>query len=883
MVFRGRSVKDEQSGDEGGGEAASDDPAELSTQVTAPGVLKIFGGEICDGANYKSVLATPRSSAHELVKEALERYSLDKGRAGEFVLCDVIGKLDGEHQWRPECLRAVGDGEKPLTLQALWKPKEGFARRFELRCRAAMEEMAARERDTVTAGTSGAGSMGSLSLPLSLTLSLHLFATGINAQARKMQVTRSRASSALMGEEMEWGAAIWRTLSDSTLGTETREHKSHSVGVQEDRDPPCLGLEKEETESSDDIATLYSVRPPIEFPYFLLLQGYCDRQDYVIYTMSGTVHIFGRNTEHSGEREERVKVDMLLSAPDILPRHCRVQRCEAGGGQEPRNGVTLVWPGKGALVTHNGRPLSRETELQPGDLLGLGACYLLMYKDPTRPGSSHKPSWFPGLAACPDAGGGRCRVCGLELPDPGTERARLRGREAVPSLHAPDGRQLRLCYQLPQEPRLLGKILDLAGWSSHSTLAPAFLLCLAIQHSASTFSLADFRKLLLSIASHIQTMMWVRTYEQRDCQDCLEPNIAELIPGLQPLVYWMSNSVELLHFIQQEVPRLLGWEQQLEDPQLVSTRAASEEAMTVLEEVIMFTFQQSVYYLTKTLYTVLPGLLDSNPFAAGSTQLTVPVGVQNVLEILQETLKLLSQYQVHSDIASQLLAYLFFFSNASLFNTLMERGSGGGFYQWTKGVQIRANLDLLLDWIQGLGLGDLAAEFFQKLSTAVNLLATPRENLLQASWRSLRNDFASLNPAQLHHMIREYNPGRPAPPCGNRGLRTDILESFDNHPPLILPTSTFHFALDQPVADAQRLSGLLHIPHLARPTLPPISGTPSHGLPTSHPHPRLLQDPSQDPLLRPCLRSPSFLLCPPRSPAWVRSTDCPVPWDVLPT
>uniref|UniRef100_A0A4W3GBV5 Ras association and DIL domains 2a n=1 Tax=Callorhinchus milii TaxID=7868 RepID=A0A4W3GBV5_CALMI len=699
MVFRGRSVKDEQSGDEGGGEAASDDPAELSTQVTAPGVLKIFGGEICDGANYKSVLATPRSSAHELVKEALERYSLDKGRAGEFVLCDVIGKLDGEHQWRPECLRAVGDGEKPLTLQALWKPKEGFARRFELRCRAAMEEMAARERDTVTAGTSG-------------------------------------------GWRGDWG----------------------------DRDPPCLGLEKEETESSDDIATLYSVRPPIEFPYFLLLQGYCD---------SGTVHIFGRNTEHSGEREERVKVDMLLSAPDILPRHCRVQRCEAGGGQEPRNGVTLVWPGKGALVTHNGRPLSRETELQPGDLLGLGACYLLMYKDPTRPGSSHKPSWFPGLAACPDAGGGRCRVCGLELPDPGTERARLRGREAVPSLHAPDGRQLRLCYQLPQEPRLLGKILDLAGWSSHSTLAPAFLLCLAIQHSASTFSLADFRKLLLSIASHIQTMMTYPTYPINlpTCPTCLtptplsaaSPNIAELIPGLQPLVYWMSNSVELLHFIQQEVPRLLGWEQQLEElgghsPQLVSTRAASEEAMTVLEEVIMFTFQQSVYYLTKTLYTVLPGLLDSNPFAAGSTQLTVPVGVQNVLEILQETLKLLSQYQVHSDIASQLLAYLFFFSNASLFNTLMERESLS--CGLNVGVQIRANLDLLLDWIQGLGLGDLAAEFFQKLSTAVNLLATPRENLLQASWRSLRNDFASLNPAQLHHMIREYNPGRPAPPCG---------------------------------------------------------------------------------------------------------------------
>lgn len=35
------------------------------------------------------------------------------------------------------------------------------------------------------------------------------------------------------------------------------------------------------------------------------------------------------------------------------------------------------------------------------------------------------------------------------------------------------------------------------------------------------------------------------------------------------------------------------------DPEMSSTRTACEEAMTVLEEVIMFTFQQSVYYLTK--------------------------------------------------------------------------------------------------------------------------------------------------------------------------------------------------------------------------------------------------------------------------------------------
>lgn len=110
----------------------------------------------------------------------------------------------------------------------------------------------------------------------------------------------------------------------------------------------------------------------------------------------------------------------------------------------------------------------------------------------------------------------------------------------------------------------------------------------------------------------------------------------ELSPGLQPLLLWMANSIELLRFVQHDVPQLLPWRREhdltggpagrrpseqnserlfhiccdlyfiylfpppgLPDEEVSSTRAACEEAMTVLEEVIMFTFQQSVYYLTK--------------------------------------------------------------------------------------------------------------------------------------------------------------------------------------------------------------------------------------------------------------------------------------------
>ncbi|NWT34060.1 RAIN protein, partial [Cardinalis cardinalis] len=54
-----------------------DPPAALlgsGLSPSPPCILKIFGGAISRGANYKSVLATPRCSARTLVREALERY-----------------------------------------------------------------------------------------------------------------------------------------------------------------------------------------------------------------------------------------------------------------------------------------------------------------------------------------------------------------------------------------------------------------------------------------------------------------------------------------------------------------------------------------------------------------------------------------------------------------------------------------------------------------------------------------------------------------------------------------------------------------------------------------------------------------------------------------
>nr|XP_019949687.1 PREDICTED: ras-associating and dilute domain-containing protein-like isoform X2 [Paralichthys olivaceus] len=858
----GRRGQAHGGGSLGGDHQAADDPAELSSQMSVPGILKIFGSDICQGTNYKSVLATTQSNAKELVKEALERYCLEKEDPTDYVLCDVIGKTGTDNHWKRECFRIVGDNEKPLMLQSLWKPKEGFSRRFEIQLRASVEEQSLKDRDTVTAG--------------------------INAQARKLQKSRSRVTSLFVdgsGDDVD-GLGIWRSLSEMDLSTMGKEASRAQQRIREDPEAEAdkevlrLGMEKEETESSDDNTTQYSIHPPFDFPYFLLLQGYSHRQDFVIYLMSGTTTIFGCCREHSnGEDEERLKVDILLFAPDVLPQHCSVRRLDSHSQTstgEHRKTLTMLKPLHGAPVTRNGFLLKEEVELNPGDLVGLGKHYLFMFKDPTSlSGSLQTPPWM--IRLCPNSdtkASSSCLSCGSSIAT-----KRLQRKPLPPRWRDLEGKEALLSYELEQEERVLQEILEMLDPSGNEPkLTPAFLLSLCIQHSASTFELTHLRQLLLRIASQIQLIMWEKTKElatmqpeksssDKESNPLQLPSTEELIPGLQPLVLWMANSIELLHFIQHEVPQLLPWRQDHEgegvlDSEMSSTRTACEEAMTVVEEVIMFTFQQSVYYLTKSMYPALPGLLDGNPFSE-SGQLRVPDGLCGILEVLKEALKLLTAFQVHPDISLQLCAYLFFFINASLFNALMERGSVAGFYQWSRGVQIRANLDLLMDWIQSIGLGDLATEYFQKLSAAVNLLATPKETLLQASWSSLRTEFAALNPAQLHHMLREYNSGKACPSGWNPSLddaqdavRTgNILESFDNHPPLILPSSTFHLELGKPVVEPalfEQLSRLQEfirqLPRSETQVEPDVeeqapNGTTTASLSTTSPSVRVFQDP----------------------------------------
>ncbi|XP_050173330.1 ras-associating and dilute domain-containing protein isoform X2 [Myiozetetes cayanensis] len=805
VLYRTLSYKDRSSASASPA-AGEDDPAELSTQLSAPGILKIFGGNICAGTNYKSVLVTGSSGARELVKEALERYGLSQLSAGQYALCDVIGRFEGpEKQWQTEGLRVLGDHEKPLLIQDLWKPREGFSRRLELRRRAEVEELAAKDVDTTTAG--------------------------INAQARKLQRHRARgARRAAAGAERRGAPpALRRSLSETSLGTPARRAGTGAgAGAGSWLQRHCSTLPGSPAAARSGGSMRYSL---YQSPHLLLLQGYSQQHDSLVYLLNREQHTVGQRTQAS-------KPSISLSAPDILPLHCTIRKLRPSRHRSEEK--LVLEPIAGASISVNFAEVARTVVLRHGDLLSLGLYYLLLYKDPMKAQPLPAQTLLRLRALHPAAPEGRpvCGACGslLREKDPA---AKKQGPSPAGGPRTPR-RKLQLEFEPAAEDMLLWRIMTLIepGGDDHK-LTPAFLLCLCIQHSATSFEPGDFGQLLLKVAKMIHRTERTQELSEKQSQH-QDPaslsrfTITDLLPDLQHIIFWMANAIEILYFVQQKSPTYIqSMEEELDirgskESLFSSTITASEEAMTVLEEVIMYTFQQCVYYISKCLYVSLPALLECNPFQSECRESwraapALPEDLRRVVLIYQAVLDLLHQYEVHPEITSQMFAYLFFFSNTLLFNQLLDKGSSLGCFHWSQGVKLRASVRLLLDWLRGAGFEQLAQQFFAKLASVANLLAMPGSQLVQMTWPSLRAEFPALSPAQLHRVLSQcqavmdtgcvaaWQPSEEESPATFQP--DEMLESFDNHPPIILPSGGFKVDLEVETLDDNIYRHLLYIRH----------------------------------------------------------------------
>lgn len=822
---------------------------------SAPGLVKIYGDALSSGANYRSLLANIHSTARQLIQQVITRYTererenetedlstLQKHSPEDFLLCDVIGKpiqqADGAVQWHTECRRGVAPWECPLLLVDMWRPKDGFERRFEIQRRdeyerEEKEKERERERDGETQVRWRRSRMASGGGPeeerghRGRNTELRRSISDMNLTLRRRQGNQAANDPRHGGNTPNNGGPQDRKNIVSMIATESGEVTGQRVRGEVDRHSRAA---EEERDTCDlEVMSQSLILPPTDRPYFLLLQGYDQSKDFVLYIMVGHTHVFGRKPtfrerEKDRERERKgkrpLRVDTFLSAPDLLARHLLVRRDSAVPDQ-PR-GQALVRPFRGGAVTHNGVVLYREAVLKPGDLIGLGSHFLFLYRDP-------RVTPAPPIALAPpwQAETTNSFVAGSVAERQEALRQYLGSSEAV------------LKFQGKQADALLQEIIakNSTPDSGGGPLAPAFLLSLMIDYASKHLDPALTPHLLLKAANQIKAIVWDNIKEFGDKHptqtspdsepDIPPPSVQKLSSDLRPLMFWMSNATELLNFFQVKVEAMeKEWEFEAPgDPVLSADMDTCSEALAQLDDVIMHTFQQCVYHLTKTLYSLLPTLLDTNPFSSEEKPkeetgvrdgangdgeegheegdvASLPPTVAGLVEVYHCSLQLSREACLSPPLTSQTFGYLFFFTNTSLLNTLLERD---GLFSWSRAVQIRTNLDLVLDWLQGAGLGDIASEFLKKLSVTVNFLCIPKTRLIQSSWASLQEDHALLSPTQLHHLLTHYKLGPTratpacwAPPPGTE-LGGDIFESFLDHPPLILPNEAPSLDLTQPI------------------------------------------------------------------------------------
>lgn len=628
--------------------------------------------------------------------------------------------------WVTEYVRPISEVEKPLILQSLWKPTNGKARRFELRNRMELNSFF-----FINHSDSGGGD------------------------------SRSPSGTSLVN------GSINSTDAHSTYSDPPKHRPPHTASS--------------ENNSSSSISHHMSVKnpgrlseigqnvAPAHDPHLLMLKG-CSTQDKLVHRLQDPTVIVGAYLEH-----DKKHCDVMLYSSDVVLPHCwlykKVKKLDNPDETSLDELKYLIYlePANGADILVNGKFVSNTTLLKPGDLLSFGAHYVFMFKDPgcVKDANITLP-WFtqiknaqlppledgsadvtkydkePEYATVTKVKETRDKCIQVELTElvsmqhaisveNGDDSDLLSSDNDEEKRHSDEPSKsieksmLQLAYRLKDEDDLLHSIIDIADGDIGSfKLLPAYFFVMAIEHSARNFADIQTRKLLLKISSGLQGIAWEKTKEIGKTTGAAGVKNEDtmvlhnrLLPELKPVLFWLTNALQMLHFLQCNLKQYLLPREQLKSIQN-AVLTADEELLSVLEEVIMFTFQQIVYHLTKVLYGALPAVLEVNPFQAagddddddddGDTKPAHPL-ITQITQILNDVLMASQENQIHPQIISQIFAYLFFFCNALLFNSLLEKGPTTKIFRWAKGVQIRGNIDVLEEWAQVNGLGKEFEEF----------------------------------------------------------------------------------------------------------------------------------------------------------------------------
>ena len=261
------------------------------------------------------------------------------------------------------------------------------------------------------------------------------------------------------------------------------------------------------------------------------------------------------------------------------------------------------------------------------------------------------------------------------------------------------------------------------------------------------------------------------------------------------LAFWMSNATLLLHYLKKDAGLLQA------------TARFQLELSELINEIFILIIRDAERRMNKILETgvleheTIPGLDDiafqgewkvfksksktpeippEKRFRPPSPNRRAQTSPRNITSLLSSTLFVLDLYDVHSVITSQILAQLFYWLGAELFNHVMTTKR---YLSRTKAMQIRMNVSALEDWTRSNNRQPEHYDNGSSTMTGENVVDATRRHLSPViqllQWlqcfTSLGEDHESLvgtltqlqrlSPTQLIHAVKTYRPE-----VGERGL-----------------------------------------------------------------------------------------------------------------
>lgn len=261
------------------------------------------------------------------------------------------------------------------------------------------------------------------------------------------------------------------------------------------------------------------------------------------------------------------------------------------------------------------------------------------------------------------------------------------------------------------------------------------------------------------------------------------------------LAFWMSNATLLLHYLKKDAGLVQSTSQfQLELSELINEifiliiRDAERRMDKVLGAAVLehetipgldeVAFQgEWKVFKSKTKTLELPPEKRFRPPSPNRRAQTSP---RNITSLLSSTLFVLDLYDVHSVMTSQIIAQLFYWLGAELFNQVMTTKR---YLSRTKAMQIRMNVSALEDWARSNNRQPEHYENGASTTTGESVVDAARRHLAPViqllQWlqcfTSLGEDHQSLvgtltqlqrlSPTQLIHAVKNYRPE-----VGEKGL-----------------------------------------------------------------------------------------------------------------